>query len=247
MVQTAANLCAQTPSPTLSERLADAEARGEIPASEEPTSFSIAQRFRPEASTERLEPPLRSRSWQSKAFVTLLVLAAFAPSVLIGVMLWYGMVKAPASGVVIDRLQKDVAEGKKAVTESLEAKTSPVKPPVERPLVAMSVPETLEAHLGRETPFVITMDSDGPLPPRALITVNGMPAFATFSTGRPYGRTGWTLQPDEIGNLSLIASKTGEADLQIDLVTADGIKIASGATHVDVMGDPIFWRMETRW
>ena len=77
-------------------------------------------------------------------------------------------------------------------------KISQAKPAiVERPLVVMTVPNTLQALLGRETPFVITIDPTGPLPPRTVVTVNGMPEAATFSMGRPYGPTGWTLRPDE--------------------------------------------------
>jgi TPR repeat protein len=37
--------------------------------------------------------------------------------------------------------------------------------------------------------------------------------------------------------LRLVPSKTGKADLQIELVTADGIHIASAGTHVDIMTD----------
>ncbi|MGH9550739.1 MAG: hypothetical protein ACRD3W_15265, partial [Terriglobales bacterium] len=147
-------------------------------------------------------------------------------------------------GVIVDRFRNDPTESKKvaiASTEpetSTEPKLSQAKPAtVERPLVVMTAPDTLQAISGRETPFVVTMDATGPLPPRAIITVNGMPEAATFSEGRPYGPTGWTLRPDEISNLRLIPSRTGKADLQLELVTADGVHIASAATHVDIMPD----------
>ena len=245
MVQAASNLYAQTFSPNLAERLGDAELSGDIPASEEATSFSIAQRFSPPAFTEGVQASPGSRSWRWKTFTALLVLGSLAPSVLIGSMFWFGTVKAPSFGVVVDRFRNDPAEGKKVATTSTEPETSTepkisqAKPAtVERPLVVMTVPNTLQALLGRETPFVITIDSTGPLPPRTVVTVNGMPEAATFSLGRPYGPTGWTLRPDETSNLRLIPSKTGNADLQIDLVTAEGVNIASAATHVDIMTDP---------
>jgi hypothetical protein len=88
-------------------------------------------------------------------------------------------------------------------------------------------------------PVGITLDSNGSLPPRAIITVEGMPDDATFSAGRPYGRSGWTFRPDEVAaNLSFIPSKSGSADLEFELVTADGITIASASSHLDIGTDP---------
>jgi hypothetical protein len=100
------------------------------------------------------------------------------------------------------------------------------------------VPDTLQAVLGKEIPFRIGIDHAGPLPPRAIITVDGIPESSTFSAGRPYGETGWSFRPNEIAdNLRLIPSKAGSSDLHIQLLTADGVSIASASTHVDVTAD----------
>jgi hypothetical protein len=240
MVRVGSSLSEQPfPAQQLAERLDEAEGDGEIPASEEPTSFSMAQRFRP-AVDAAPSPKLGSqRSWRKKRFGALLVLGSLVPSALIGVMLWLGAVKAPVSGVIVDLYRNDPPEVEQASMESLEPKTAPPKPEIERPSVVMGVPDTLQAVVGKEIPFRIAIDSAGPLPPRAIITVDGMPESSTFSAGRPYGETGWTFRPDEIAdNLSLLPSKTGRADLHIELLTADGVSIASASTHVDITTDP---------
>ena len=239
MVRVGSNLSEQPfPAQQLAKRLDEADADGEIPTSEEPTSFSMAQRFRPAvdaAPSPKLGP---QRSWRKKRFGALLVLGSLVASALIGV-LWLGAVKAPVSGVIVERYRNDPPEVDQASTENSERKAAPPKPEIERPSVVMGVPDTLQAVVGKEIPFRIAIDFAGPLPPRAIITVDGMPESSTFSAGRPYGETGWTFRPDEIAdNLRPIPPKTGRADLHIELLTADGVSMASASTHVDITTDP---------
>jgi TPR repeat protein len=97
----------------------------------------------------------------------------------------------------------------------------------------------VQAVAGKEVPFSIEISSAAPLPPRATVTIDGMPAGATFSEGRPYGETGWTLRPDEIsGDLRLRLPKAGQTDLRIELVAADGDIMASAFTHLNVATEP---------
>src|SRR5262249_14884231 len=170
------------PAQELAERLNEAEANGDIPASGEPTSFSMAQRFRPAVDAGSSPKRNSQRRWRKNAFGTLLVLASLVPSALIGLMLSLGAIKAPASGVIVDPHRKDPPEVEKAEMEILESKTAPPKPQIERPSVppkpqierpsvVMVVPDTLQAGLGTEIPFHIAIDPAGPLPPRAIITV----------------------------------------------------------------------------
>ena len=227
------------PAQELAERLNEAEANGDIPASGEPTSFSMAQRFRPAVAAASSPKRNSQRRWRKNAFGTLLVLASLVPSALIGLMLWLGAIKAPASGVIVDRYRNDPPEVEQAEMESLESKTAPPKPQIERPSVVMVVPDTLQAGLGTEIPFHIAIDPAGPLPPRSIITVEGMPESSIFSAGRPYGETGWTFRADEIAdNLRLIPAKAGRSDLHIELLTTNGVSIASASTHVDITTNP---------
>ena len=227
------------PAQELAERLNEAEANGDIPASGEPTSFSMAQRFRPAVAAASSPKRNSQRRWRKNAFGTLLVLASLVPSALIALMLWLGAIKAPASGVIVDRYRNDPSEVEQAEMESLESKTAPPKPQIERPSVVMVVPDTLQAGLGTEIPFHIAIDPAGPLPPRAIITVEGMPESSIFSAGRPYGETGWTFRADEISdNLRLIPANAGRSDLHIELLTANGVSIASASTQVDITTNP---------
>jgi TPR repeat protein len=56
----------------------------------------------------------------------------------------------------------------------------------------------------------------------------------TLSAGRPFGQTEWSLTPNEIGELSLSvpANVSGQHDLSVTLLTADGTEIARAATHL---------------
>jgi hypothetical protein len=223
----------------LAERLDEAEARGDIPASQEATSFSMAQRFRPAVNAGPSSKLGSQSTWKNGMFATLVVLASLIPSALIGAMLWLGAIKPPASGVIVDRYKNDPPEVEQASVERLEQKATSPKPEIERPSVVMGVPESLQAVLGEEIPFRIAINSSGALPPRTIITVDGMPEGSTFSSGRPYGQTGWTFRPDEItADLRLLPAKLGKVDLQIELLTADGVSVASASTHVDIMTDP---------
>ena len=67
-----------------------------------------------------------------------------------------------------------------------------------------------------------------------------MPEGATFSQGRPYGESEWSLRPDEIGDLRLHvpAGAMGASDIHIDLVAADGTILASAITRLDIAPDP---------
>jgi len=63
-----------------------------------------------------------------------------------------------------------------------------------------------------------------------------MPDGASFSEGRPYGATGWSLRPDEIGELRfrLPEARSGASDMRIELLAADGAVLAQSETRLNV-------------
>jgi hypothetical protein len=67
-----------------------------------------------------------------------------------------------------------------------------------------------------------------------------MPNGASFSEGRPYGATGWSLRTDEIGELRLLLPErpSGASDLRIELLAADGAVLAQSETRLSVAADP---------
>jgi Bacterial SH3 domain len=104
------------------------------------------------------------------------------------------------------------------------------------PDIALTSPEKIEAKPGDEVDFAITVDSVDPLPARSLIAISAMPEGATFSEGRPYGVTGWSLRPNEIGELRLRLPMThhGASDMRIELVSGDGAQLAKSETRLDI-------------
>ncbi len=89
-------------------------------------------------------------------------------------------------------------------------------------------------------PFAVALDGTDALPARSIITVSGLPQGATFSDGRPYGETEWTLRADEIGDLRLTLPPraAGVSTLAVQLVAPDGRVIADAHTALSVAADP---------
>ena len=108
------------------------------------------------------------------------------------------------------------------------------------PDIALTAPLKLVAKAGEEIAFDVTLDTDEVLPSRSLIAIRTLPDGASFSQGRPYGQSEWSLRPDEIGDLRLRVPKsaTGSSDIHVDLVAADGTILASAVTRLDIAPDP---------
>ena len=103
---------------------------------------------------------------------------------------------------------------------------------IELPSVALSVPDAIATEAGKETAFAITLDSEDGLPPRSIITIRGLPEGTSFSAGRPFGDTEWSLRPDETDNLrvTLPTGASGQRALSVAVVAADGSVITSAGT-----------------
>jgi hypothetical protein len=127
-----------------------------------------------------------------------------------------------------------------AIAEMPTPETILPKRAVELPLVALSVPDAIAAEAGKEASFAITLDRVDGLPPRSIITIRGLPEGTSFSAGRPFGDTEWSLRPDETDNLrvTLPARASGQRALSIAVVAADGSVITSAGTRLDIAADP---------
>ena len=111
---------------------------------------------------------------------------------------------------------------------------------IELPSVALTLPNVIAAEAGKEAAFAIALDSDDSLPPRSIITIRGLPEGTSFSAGRPFGETEWSLRPDEIGDLrvTLPMGASGQRAISVAVVTADGSMIASAGTRLEIAADP---------
>ncbi len=127
-----------------------------------------------------------------------------------------------------------------AVATSPASETILAKRDVELPPVTLRSPDSIVSEAGKESTFAISLDSAENLPPRSIITIRGLPEGTSFSAGRPYGETEWSLRPDELRGLrlKLPAGASGRRALSVNVVAADGRMIASSSTRLDIAPDP---------
>jgi Bacterial SH3 domain len=240
------------PPRSLTERL-KAEANGHLPAAEELTPSLMARRFAPDApavppdarlDVQAPQSPMfglpAREPWGMRTLIAVLILVALVPSVTLGAMVGLGMIATPWATTAPPHDGRPSALEQASVTATLAPATILPKQDVEVPVVALTAPATLEAEAGKEIAFPVALDGTDALPARSIMTVSGLPAGSTFSAGRPYGQTEWSLRADEIGDLNLALPDTasGVAKLKLGLVTPDGRIIASTDTALTIAADP---------
>ena len=208
---------------------------GELRAPELPmkralsTFAEIAERFAPEPQREEneeaglLEPPSRSaptaetrRGLPLKALTAAVIVGALIPTTILVALLWQGTMQTRNDG-----------------TGAFSAAVEPE--------IALSSPERIEAKAGEVIDFPLAIDATEKLPSRSVVAVGAMPDGASFSEGRPYGATGWSLRPDEIGELRfrLPNAQSGAFDMRIELLAADGAVLAQSETRLNVTAAPV--------
>ena len=128
------------------------------------------------AAEKRLSLPL-------KGLTAALFGGALVPTAILFTLLWQGA--KPPGGPSTARTPD--------LSGSAQSSTAPE--------IALSSPERIEAKAGEQIDFPLAIDATEKLPSRSVVAVSAMPDGASFSEGRPYGATGWSLRPDEIGEL----------------------------------------------
>lgn len=236
---------------SLAERLV-AEVPAHAPARPEPTPTTMAERFAPEAQKGVAEGPGRPpvepavlpglipdggrASLANRGLLLASIFISLVPTAVILVLLWQGAIRIPGSGgtpAPFDQHQFAAREQASMVA----APAVPIEEP--KPEIALTAPGRIEAGTGDELPFALAIDSAKTLPARSVIAIRAMPEGAAFSHGRPYGATEWSLRPDEIGDLRLRLPKTasGESDLRLELMAADGTVLARASTRLEISPD----------
>ena len=218
---------------SLDERLKEVAERLKVEADGEPSPGQTVER------SLHLSPG--QDPWVSSTLLAVLIVVSLIPTATIGGMLWQGVITTPWSIAVAPGNDSQSLPGNDS--QSLEAQQTSTPSPaaemlqqdVEALSVTLTVPSTIEAEAGKESPFSITLNSAHP-PLRSIITIQGLPEGTTLSDGRPYGDGGWTLKPDEVSDLRLRLPKgvSGHTNLRIALVGADGSPIAGAATQLNV-------------
>jgi hypothetical protein len=168
------------------------------------------------------------RGLSRNASVSALVVLALIPLTMLLVRLWQDMVAAHA------------LHG--TPPASIASSPPPLPQTAQRPStleVALSSPDRIEAIAGEVIEFPVTIDATEVLPVRSIIAVNALPEGASFSQGRPYGATGWSLRPDEIADLQLrLPERGGASDMRLELIAADGIVLARSETRLSIASSP---------
>lgn len=105
--------------------------------------------------------------------------------------------------------------------------------------VALSSPDRIAADAGEEVQFPIAIDATGALPARSIVAITALPEGASFSQGRPYGVTGWSLRPDEIAGLRLrLPARSAASDMRLELIAGDGTVLSQSETRVSTAAAP---------
>ena len=232
---------------SLNERLAAGRLAAETPAPPE----AMAERFAPGTprglnglsgrtiiQPQRLQGfvPQPARSSNRALLVASMIVSLIPTAIILG-LLWQGAIRLPGDHTTIFKEDKAPRVG----TEQASLTSSAPQAETEaRPEIALTSKPRIEAKAGEDVPFSIAIDSVDMLPARSIIAIREIPPGATFSQGRPYGSSGWSLTPDEIGDLQLRMPKgvTSGTDTRIELMGADGTILASATTRLEIAQDP---------
>ena len=182
----------------------------------------------PSAATAQGKRGLTRNTW-----VSALVVLALIPLAMLFVQLWQTtMAPGPA---------REVTPAAASGASTAPARTALAEPAQRQKTleVALSSPDRIEANAGEVIEFPIAIDATEALPARSIIAITALPEGASFSQGRPYGVTGWSLRPDEIGDLQLrLPARSGASDMRLELVAGDGTVLAQSETRLSVAPSP---------
>jgi hypothetical protein len=207
------------------------------------TIAALAERFAPEPpvpGNAEIRLPARENKAASptaqvvnvKGLISALVGVALIPTAILFVLLWRGMMMQPhADNPMSPAVGQSAASAPSTTTSAKGSSTLEV---------ALSSPDRIEAKAGEEIDFPVAIDATESLPSRSVIAISALPDGAAFSEGRPYGATGWSLRPDEIGELRLRLpqGRSGASDIRLELLSADGTVLAESETRLSVAAAP---------
>jgi hypothetical protein len=222
-------LAAETPAPpeAMAERFAPGTPRGL-------NGLSGRTIIQPQRLQGFVPQPARS---SNRALLVASMIVSLIPTAIILGLLWQGAIRLPGDDTTIFREDKAPLVG---TEQASLASSAPQAETEARPEIALTSEPRIEAKAGEDVPFSIAIDSVDMLPARSIIAIREIPPGATFSQGRPYGSSEWSLTPDEIGDLRLHLPKgvTSGTDMRIELMGADGTILASATTRLEIAQDP---------
>jgi hypothetical protein len=211
---------------------------------------AMAERFAPGATRSlnglsgrvMIEPqrlqdfaPKPARS-SNRALIVAFMMVSLLPTATILGLLWQGAIRLPIRESTILKSETapfvETQQASLAAAHQVETTATPE--------MALTTDSRIQAKAGEDVPFNIAIHSVEMLPARSIVAIRAIPPDATFSQGRRYGSSEWTLTPDEIGDLRLHLPKslTSGTNMRIELMGADGTILASATTRLDIAQDP---------
>lgn len=228
----------EPPLPLTPERLEliKAYAKTGLQGAQAPTASQIARRFAPPAqaalppgerrfpSPTPLAPPLLALASGLRTLAAVLILVALLPNLILGAIFWLRPIDPPSSQQV--------------TPPPGDGHTQAIQSSISTPVLSASA--TLEATEAETVAFPIALDGTDGVPAGSVIVILGLPEGSALSTGRRRGATGWSLRPDEIGDLHLSLPEGGFGEYQLvsQLVTPKHSLIADAATMLRITPDP---------
>ena len=208
------------------------------PAFPRPTLVPQAVGLRDTQTATGAEPSPRAaprgKRWLNRnAMISAVVILALIPLAMLFVGLWQDAF-APRTG-------NGAGPAPKATAPSAGAETAWREPTQQQSTleVALSSSDRIEANAGERIGFPVVIDATQALPAQSIVAITALPDGASFSSGRPYGDTGWSLRPDEIGDLRLqLPARSGVSHIRLELVAGDGTVLAQSETQVSVVAPP---------
>ncbi len=86
---------------------------------------------------------------------------------------------------------------------------------------------------GKATPLDISVNSEKPLPPRAVVVIRNVPSSLRFSEGRLFGPGVWVVSVSALGLLNVeMPEDFSGATLDLTLVALDGVSLAHAAVKL---------------
>ena len=168
-----------------------------------------------------------------KGLISALASIGFVMTATLFVLLWQDTMRP--------RGENGVAPADETTTASLPGSTGSAQQEQasSRLEVALSSSDRLEAKAGERIAFPVVIDATEALPAQSIVAIAALPDGASFSSGRPYGDTGWSLRPDEIGDLWLqLPAQSGVSHIGLELVAGDGTVLAQSETQVSIVAPP---------
>ena len=184
----------------------------------------------PSPTSKPAVPPVATKKsgWTVKGLVAALASMGFVLTAVLFVLLWQDTMRPRGgNGTAADVTTTASPPGSTGLAEPQQASGN-----LE---VALSSSDRIEANAGERIAFPVVMDATEALPARSIVTITALPVGASFSSGRPYGDSGWSLRPDEIGDLRLqLPAQSGVSQIRLELVAGDGTVLAQSETQVTI-------------